>query len=1280
MAPMGPPPPPDPPSTAPLADYFFISGIESQQIFEERSNVTSTSHVDATIEEDRALETPATATSPTSPAADSPIARSPRPLSSGTLTGNGPSSSEATPRNSRFSYEVRKSTGSIISGPDQPVVSRSNRSSATIRGVNPSTEDSGGGGNGGGSGIVNGNGSAPNGARNRFSNMFGEFSDAEFTEALKKFAEGRETFVDVFSSSGGKEDGGNANGGPVSAGGSAQPQQQAQQQQPLQQQAQPQSQQHPQIAVRARSVATRPKTQRIVSEDVDQSPSLGPGSGAMRSGVGSIRRRISTMSSMKRQPSMMRQASVRTSRRLSGYNSVIPAPEPFKPAPNMHPLKRRYEPVLLDRYPPKNMVDEMKRRNPFPDYVPMFAFPDDVSVMSSDDRPRSTWHGFAMTNADNSKLYGICIIVWLPLNPTAAAELELQCEEWRKANMTGEERELASSLGERLAMERAKLSTLLAKLPSMSPESVEREQLEDDISAVEEKIALMTDMLRPVRHGAASKIEGLTNGETGLWIPRAYGILGRDGNMTSFWKEWLRAVVVPMTDGGILRVPPSSPKVGLWQPLERYVVNLCAEAFSPISSITQVELSVRELRLYARKEALNELPGSRNTDLYALFRALSVPNVVTLFEYVLSESRIILLSSHTAMLHLVCSALVHLIFPFKWSGVFIPILPARLVQAIEAPCPYIVGIDRRYDAVSLPTDEEFVLVDLDQDSIESTNRPPALPRQVRRKLLALLHTAAPLHTRCAVPRAPPPYAIDAFPGDAFVAENPTIFTSRAPPSNLANLVNTNSATFADVPPPGPQTVILNAFLHARSNNSSDGLARPTSERPSTSGTGKMSLPPSPKLSPVSTVFGHAPGTPVSRSDSGYTLQANLKEKRSGHFDAIPRRSSSFGFDRVTGLRRPSAATIGGAAGTASTPSFQGHHTTPSISTSFSTQTLNSDARNPYGQSTYAPSVYAPSTLAASTIMPSASMPASAAFPLPHATKTPDGSPVLWAEGHCLIWRPIPEADIARTTCSVCEERADDNAGAPTGSSCSMSSVSSSINSDGVHSTPSVIGIYRCTGCGCVAAHARCAAGVCVPCSAAFRPDMIRAAFVRCFASLLYTYRKSMGPPSAEQRRNGLRHSFDVDGFLRSLPGDNADYVGGVLAQTQAFGVFVSERELAKKEDEAQIRLFDQVVMGKRNRGRRVLWGRQHTDFISDTSDHLWRSAAPAPPNARFPGDYRQVISRIPAKLDPALMKEPRAIQGVPRIPQTKAKRKPIPSMLGPNANGRAVSSGGRPES
>lgn len=1091
-------------SSAPLADYFFISGIESSQVYDERApqNIIHTSPlasppVDETIEEDRALETDSI-----------------RPTSQDGLP-NGDSTRR---RSANRLSENRASIGTII-GPDSRTAS--NRSSTTIKGVQV-----------GGSGL----------------------SDVDFEVALRKFASERDTFLEEIQFSAG-------------------------------------------VTQQNRSTPSRPRPRPTrVSQ---QQANYDDGVGNLRSGVGSIRRRISTMqSSLKRQSSVARQSSIRTSKRMSGYNSVIPAPQPFTPEPNMHPLLRRYEPVLLDRYPPKNMVEELKRRNPFPDYVPMFAFPNDVNVVSSDERPKSQWHGFAMTNGDSSKLYGICVIVWLPLNAAAAEGLERQCEEWRSKHMNREERELASSLGERLALERAKLSQLLTKLSAVAPETDERENLEEDIGAVEEKIQLMTDLLRPVRHGAASKIEGLTDGETGLWIPRAYGVMGRDASLTPFWKEWLKAVVVPMTNGAILRVPASSPRIGMWQPLERYVVNLCAEALSPITSITQVEVAVRELRMYARKEALNELPGSRNIDIYALFRCLSIPNIITLFESVLAESRIIFLSSHTSMLHLASLAITNLLYPLEWAGVFIPVLPARLVQTIEAPCPYIVGIERRYEPTDYPEDD-FVLVDLDDNSIVSNGPAPIqLPRQVRRKLTALLQHSAPHHTRYGVPTGPPAYAIEAFPNNTFASENAGVFTHRAHPSTVQTYVGMNSTSFGSIAgPANSRPLIYNAFL--QSSASSRG-----NDRPSTATTIKTfsNSPPSPKVSPVSTVFPPMPSTPISRSDSGYALQANLREKRSGHFETSSRRSSSFGFERVPPLRRPSQP-------------FLGHQA--SISTSSLSQELRAG-------SSYAPSVYAQSTLAASTIMPGMAM-----QPVRNTSTT------QWQEGHCMQWRPQEE----KAVCSVCEEKSDD-------------------------------GLYRCTGCSTYA-HGRCVDTICIVCPVAFRPDQVRASFVRCFASLLYTYRRYLVPSAGDQKKAGMTFQFRLDDFMKSLPSENVPYLAS-MQQTQAFDEFIRERE-RKRPDDPAVKLFDEVILSKRNRGKSSFFSKSKVDFLSDTMDHLWRTASANPPSSRFPGDYRAVISRIPAKLDPSLMKEPRVIQGVPRIPMGKARRKPIPSMLGPNglANGSA---------
>ena len=116
----------------------------------------------------------------------------------------------------------------------------------------------------------------------------------------------------------------------------------------------------------------------------------------------------------------------------------------------------------------------------------------------------------------------------------------------------------------------------------------------------------------------------------------------------------------------------------------------------------------------------------------------------------------------------------------------------------------------------------------------------------------------------------------------------------------------------------------------------------------------------------------------------------------------------------------------------------------------------------------------------------------------------------------------------------------------------------------------------------------------------------------------------------------------------------------------AFNEFIHERETTKPTDPS-IRLFDEIILAKKNRGRTSFFSKSSTTFLSDTSDHLWRSATvPMTGGGKFPGDYKSVVSRIPAKLDPTLMKEPKSIQGVPRVDKGTGKvgRKAVPSMLG----------------
>lgn len=144
-----------------------------------------------------------------------------------------------------------------------------------------------------------------------------------------------------------------------------------------------------------------------------------------------------------------------------------------------------------------------------------------------------------------------------------------------------------------------------------------------------------------------------------------------------------------------------------------------------------------------------------------------------------------------------------------------------------------------------------------------------------------------------------------------------------------------------------------------------------------------------------------------------------------------------------------------------------------------------------------------------------------------------------------------------------------------------------------------------------------------------------------------------------------------------------------------FNEFIHERETHPASHES-IKLFDEILLAKKARGRpnlsnglsrlsviRASHGasvsgpglsrhasrasKTSENYLTDKSDHIWRTASVPVPNSKFPGDYRTVVSRMPTKLDPSLMREPRTIQGVPRPEQRKRGlvRKQVPSMIGP---------------
>ncbi|XP_076828543.1 DENN domain-containing protein 4C [Brachyhypopomus gauderio] len=135
---------------------------------------------------------------------------------------------------------------------------------------------------------------------------------------------------------------------------------------------------------------------------------------------------------------------------------------------------------------------------------------------------------------------------------------------------------------------------------------------------------------------------------------------------------------------------------------------------SPQRPRIMVQLSVQD-SLMLSQPVCTPLPLS-GADYSTLLTNLGPENCATLLHFVLLESKILLHSLRPDVLTGVAEAVVAIIFPFQWQCPYIPLCPLSLAGVLNAPCPFIVGVDSRYfDLYDPPAD--VVCVDLDTNTI-----------------------------------------------------------------------------------------------------------------------------------------------------------------------------------------------------------------------------------------------------------------------------------------------------------------------------------------------------------------------------------------------------------------------------------------------------------------------------------------------------------------------------------------------------------------------------------
>ena len=86
-------------------------------------------------------------------------------------------------------------------------------------------------------------------------------------------------------------------------------------------------------------------------------------------------------------------------------------------------------------------------------------------------------------------------------------------------------------------------------------------------------------------------------------------------------------------------------------------------------------------------------PYSTKQSIENLFKCLSVEYVLEIFFQLMLEKKILLVSKHKSLLTQAAISFQSFIFPLCWKHNLIPILPAEMVDILDAPVPFLFGIE-----------------------------------------------------------------------------------------------------------------------------------------------------------------------------------------------------------------------------------------------------------------------------------------------------------------------------------------------------------------------------------------------------------------------------------------------------------------------------------------------------------------------------------------------------------------------------------------------------------
>ncbi|XP_010917180.1 uncharacterized protein [Elaeis guineensis] len=192
---------------------------------------------------------------------------------------------------------------------------------------------------------------------------------------------------------------------------------------------------------------------------------------------------------------------------------------------------------------------------------------------------------------------------------------------------------------------------------------------------------------------------------------------------------------------------PARGSTVVFQPLEHLyplefhrpgetVLHIADSTIDLRSCNTSLEVAEAHSALLAEEEAI----ALSVWTVACICGCLRLENIIAMFAGALLEKQIVIVCSNLGILSAAVLSVIPLIRPYQWQSLLMPILPNDMLDFLDAPVPYIVGIKNKTADIQ-PKLANVILIDANKNQVRSPSM-PQLPRQ--KELLASL---SPYHAK-----------------------------------------------------------------------------------------------------------------------------------------------------------------------------------------------------------------------------------------------------------------------------------------------------------------------------------------------------------------------------------------------------------------------------------------------------------------------------------------------------------------------------------------------------